>query len=78
MSVPERHEILRIDCATCRGNGFVNTENGEGPCPVCGGVGMREKKVPWKPEGYSHDEIAGIFGVRSFTNSRDKDDPANL
>lgn len=78
MGVPDRKEILRIDCSTCHGNGFVRTHSGEEPCSVCGGVGMRERQVPWKPEGYSRSEIAREFGVQNFTNSRDKDDPANV
>jgi hypothetical protein len=76
MALPNRNEILRIDCTRCRGNGYITTQDGEEPCPTCGGVGQREKKVPWKPEGYSRDEVADIFGVASFTNRPDRDDPA--
>lgn len=72
----ERYEIVRIDCVRCHTNGYV-VENGvEEACPVCGGVGLRERRMPWKPEGYDDDEVKQLFGVTSFTRSIDKDDSA--
>lgn len=77
MSVPDRSEIVRIDCNFCNGNGYRVVGGEEQPCETCGGVGMREKKAPWRPGGYSDEEKARMFGVSRIINRRDKDDPAN-
>lgn len=78
MAIPTREEIVRIDCNFCNGNGYKIIDGEESPCDTCGGVGMREKRMPWKPEGYSNDEKMQIFGVSRISNRPDKDDPANL
>ena len=44
----DRKQILRRDCPTCKGNGYVNTGTGETPCEPCGGSGMLEKEVPYR------------------------------
>jgi RecJ-like exonuclease len=72
-----RDEIVRIDCPTCTGNGYITGRNGQDVCVRCGGVGMLEKKVEWRPEGYSLEERAAMFGVERATNRLLPGDPAN-
>lgn len=76
MSIPDRKEIIRIDCKACRGNGFITRPDGEHPCAKCGGVGMLEKQMPWRPEGYSLDEAGEILGDPNPTNRLLPGDPA--
>ena len=80
----DRKDIVRIDCPNCGGNGFtydqgrVAADNPEGqkPCKRCGGVGMLEKAMPYRQEGYGLDDAGQIFGVQNPTNRLMKDDPA--
>lgn len=72
----ERQDIVRIDCPTCSGNGYTFRGSEQYPCGRCGGVGMLEKAMPWRPEGYSLSEAGGIFGVERPTNRLLAGDPA--
>ena len=84
MSVPDRKDILRIDCPPCKGNGYIkrpelvasDNPDGQTSCPKCGGVGMLEKEVDWRPEGYTLEEAGAEFGVENPTNKLLPGDPA--
>lgn len=72
----ERQEIVRIDCPSCSGNGYAVRGGEQHACDRCGGVGMLEKSMPWRPEGYSLTEAGAMFGVSSPTNRLLAGDPA--
>lgn len=76
MSSLERNQILRLDCPTCNGNGYIVKDRMQRPCPYCGGVGMREAEVPYRPEGYSLQEAGEILGIKNPSNRLLPDDPA--
>jgi DnaJ-class molecular chaperone len=58
----ERTEILRKDCSSCNGNGYIDGPHGQEGCMACGGSGMIEKEVPFKFDGVrTQDEIDGIW-----------------
>ena len=77
MSNTDRQEIVRIDCPHCSGNGYKFQAGGSQElCEKCGGVGMLEKSMPWRPEGYNLREAGEIFGVKSPTNKLLPGDPA--
>lgn len=62
MSGLDRVEILRRDCATCRGNGYVTKAAVEEMCSACSGSGTEEKEVPFKFDGVrTQDEINEIW-----------------
>lgn len=66
MSGIDRTEILRRDCPTCRGNGFVTKPTGEESCAPCNGSGMIEKEVPYKFDTNGRrtpEELADIWEV---------------
>lgn len=77
MSVPDRQDIIRVDCPTCSGNGYITKDGQQTHCRACGGVGMREKSMPYRPEGYTTEEAGEILGVRNATNKLLPGDPAN-
>lgn len=45
-----RQQIIRIDCPTCRGNGFFMKDGAETFCELCDGTGSKEKAIPFKFE----------------------------
>lgn len=72
----DRQEIVRIDCPACAGNGYVANGMEQTACGRCGGVGMLEKSMPYRPEGYSLNEAGQLFGVHNPTNRLLPGDPA--
>lgn len=77
MSVPDRKEVVRIDCKKCGGKGYVNGQAGQESCPVCGGLGMREREVDFceESEGVnrSKEDLQDMFGEENPTNRFDPD-----
>lgn len=71
----DRKQIVRVDCPTCNGNGYVTRNGEQGPCARCGGVGMLESAQPYRAEGYTLEDAGQILGVERPTNRPDKDDP---
>lgn len=70
----DRGKVARIDCPTCRGQGFVRGQEGEEPCSNCGGVGMLEEIVQELPRDNSSEELQNIFpDVENPTNRFDPD-----
>lgn len=66
MSGIDRKQILRIDCNTCKGKGYVTKPTGEEACEACGGSGTLEKEVPFKFETngkWSNEEKAEAFEI---------------
>lgn len=61
-----RKEILRRDCKSCRGNGWVGTQGvSENLCETCGGNGMEEREVPFRfdqTRPLSREDINEIWG----------------
>lgn len=67
MGGPDRKQILRIDCTTCRGNGYTTTGGSESACEKCSGSGQLEKEVGYKFETmgrWTNEEIAEVFGIK--------------
>lgn len=62
--IPDRKEILRRDCPTCKGNGYVVAGGSETACSECGGAGLLEKEVDYKHDGpRTPEELAEIWEV---------------
>ena len=62
----ERTQILRIDCVTCRGKGYVQKATCEELCEKCEGRGQLEKEVSYKFDTggrWGKEEIATLFEV---------------
>lgn len=62
----ERTQILRRDCPTCFGRGYVVKGVEQSECPTCTGLGMLEKEVDYKFETggrWSKEEEAAAWGV---------------
>jgi len=60
----DRKQIIRMDCQTCRGNGFFMKEGNEAFCEDCNGVGSREKEIPFRFETngrLTEDEVKQEF-----------------
>lgn len=60
----DRTQILRVDCNTCRGQGFIRSAVGEEMCTTCGGNGVIEREVPYKFESngrWTKEEVAEAF-----------------
>lgn len=74
--IPDRKDIVRADCPTCNGNGYISDRDGEHPCDRCGGVGMLEKSMPYRAEGYTLEDAGRIFGIQNPTNRLLPGDPA--
>lgn len=69
----DRTEILRRDCPTCKGKGYVSQSGGESSCEPCGGAGLLEKEVPFKFDGSrSLEEVAELWGVDDPSEIEDK------
>lgn len=66
MSGIDRKQILRIDCNTCKGRGYVIASDGEQVCSTCQASGSLEKEVPYKFESngrWNKEELAEVFEV---------------
>lgn len=66
MSGLDRTQIIRIDCPTCKGNGYTTKAGQQEACEVCGGTGLREKEVEYKFDTHGHhtrEELAEAFEV---------------
>lgn len=64
MSGIDRTQVVRIDCTTCKGNGYVRNGAAESMCEKCGGGGVLEREVPYKFETHgvlTDEEKAEIF-----------------
>lgn len=61
-----RKEIIRRDCKTCHGNGWVGQQGtSESLCEACGGTGMEEKEIPFafdKTKPLTKADEAEIWG----------------
>jgi RecJ-like exonuclease len=66
MSGVDRTQILRRDCPSCQGKGYVVGSTGEAPCEACQGVGLLEKEVPYKFDTLgkrTQEEEAAEWGI---------------
>lgn len=63
----DRTQILRIDCPTCKGHGYIrDSMMVESICGACEGKGALEREMPYKFETngkWEKEEIAEAFEI---------------
>lgn len=77
--IPDRKDIVRIDCQQCNGSGFQYAQGGvQTLCSHCQGLGLIERQVPYEEgkngiHGRDKSEVESMFGVKNPTFRYDPD-----